>query len=415
MEAVIGGGDGRVTARGRAALRRIERRERVRALVLILPLVVFLLVGFVLPVGMMLMRSVTDSEIPTIMPRTSALMRQWHGRGMPPAAAVAIFARELAAARVSGKLGLVANRLNYDIDGFRGLIFKTALNSQAARADVASLAAIDRRWSDPAYWVAIRRASHPFTTFYLLAALDRHTDASGRVVLVSANQRVFVRVFLRTFRIGILVTATTLLLGYPLAYMLANISTRISNLLMIVVLLPFWTSVLVRTTAWVVLLQREGVINDALHWLGLISQPLALIYNRTGVYIAMTYVLLPFMVLPLYGVMRTVSPTGMRAALSLGAPPLTAFKRVYLPQTLPGVSAGSLLVFILAIGFYTTPALVGGAADQLISYFILFYTNQTLNWGMAAALSVVLLATTLGLCWLYYLLTRHRGSRLGTE
>lgn len=349
------------------------------------------------------------------MPRTSALMRQWHGRGMPPAAAVAIFARELAAARVSGKLGLVANRLNYDIDGFRGLIFKTALNSQAARADVASLAAIDRRWSDPAYWVAIRRASHPFTTFYLLAALDRHTDASGRVVLVSANQRVFVRVFLRTFRIGILVTATTLLLGYPLAYMLANISTRISNLLMIVVLLPFWTSVLVRTTAWVVLLQREGVINDALHWLGLISQPLALIYNRTGVYIAMTYVLLPFMVLPLYGVMRTVSPTGMRAALSLGAPPLTAFKRVYLPQTLPGVSAGSLLVFILAIGFYTTPALVGGAADQLISYFILFYTNQTLNWGMAAALSVVLLATTLGLCWLYYLLTRHRGSRLGTE
>ena len=220
---------------------------------------------------------------------------------------------------------------------------------------LASLAAIDRRWSDPAYWVAIRRASHPFTTFYLLAALDRHTDASGRVVLVSANQRVFVRVFLRTFRIGILVTATTLLLGYPLAYMLANISTRISNLLMIVVLLPFWTSVLVRTTAWVVLLQREGVINDALHWLGLISQPLALIYNRTGVYIAMTYVLLPFMVLPLYGVMRTVSPTGMRAALSLGAPPLTAFKRVYLPQTLPGVSAGSLLVFILAIASIQRP------------------------------------------------------------
>jgi len=190
-------------------------------------------------------------------------------------------------------------------------------------------------------------------------------------------------------------------LAYPVAYLLATVPARIGNLLMILVLLPFWTSVLVRTTAWMVLLQREGIVNGILRRAGIISDPLQLIHNRTGVYIAMTYVLLPFMVLPLYGVMKGVSPLAVRAALSLGASPFAAFRRVYLPQTLPGITAGCLLVFILAIGYYITPALVGGADDQLISYFIAFYTNQTLNWGMAAALGLVLLAVTLILYGVY--------------
>ena len=166
-------------------------------------------------------------------------------------------------------------------------------------------------------------------------------------------------------------------------------------------LLPFWTSLLVRTGAWVVLLQREGVVNDVLIALGLISEPLQLVYNRFGVYVAMTHILLPFMVLPLYSVMRGIPPQYMRAAASLGARPLRAFLRVYLPQTVPGIGAGCLLVFILAIGYYITPALIGGINDQMVSYFVAFFTNQTVNWGMASALGTVLLIVTLLLFALY--------------
>jgi putative spermidine/putrescine transport system permease protein len=199
----------------------------------------------------------------------------------------------------------------------------------------------------------------------------------------------------------LVVTLWCLVLGYPLAYKLASLPARVSNLLLILVLLPFWTSLLVRTGAWVVLLQREGLVNDALLALRLIEQPLQLVYNRFGVYVAMTHILLPFMVLPLYSVMRGIPPQYMRAAASLGARPLRAFLRIYLPQTMPGIAAGCLLVFILAIGYYITPALVGGVNDQMISYFVAFYTNQTVNWGMASALGAVLLIATLALFVLY--------------
>ncbi len=399
----------------RAALRRVTRRERLRALALIAPLGVFLLAGFVLPVGLMLTGSFVDPSLASVLPRTAALMRRWTDGNLPTAATVEQFTKELAEARGVGRLGVVANRLNYDVDGFRGLIFKTARHLPGSGIRLPKLAAIDQRWTEPRTWAAIRRASHTVTGFYLLGALDRHTDAHGRIVPVPPDQRIFIDVFLRTFEIALVVTVAALLLGYPLAYLLATVPARVGNLLLIVVLLPFWTSVLVRTTAWVVLLQRGGVVNTTLHWLGLISQPMQLIYNRAGVYIAMIYVLLPFMVLPIYGVMRTLSPVSMRAARSLGAGPLVAFRRIYLPQTLPGISAGCLLVFILAIGFYTTPALVGGARDQMIAYFILFYTNQTLNWGLAAALSLILLVATLVLSLLYGILARGRASGLGQE
>ena len=198
-------------------------------------------------------------------------------------------------------------------------------------------------------------------------------------------------VFVDTVWLCLLTAVISLILGYPLAYRLATLPEGTANLLMILVLLPFWTSLLVRTASWIVLLQREGPINEALEWLGLINEPLALVYNRAGVYIAMTHVLLPFMVLPLYSVMRGIPPNYVRAALSLGAKPTTAFLKVYLPMSMPGVAAGCLLVFILAIGYYITPALVGGQSDQMISYFVAFYTLQTVNWGMAAALGSVLL------------------------
>jgi putative spermidine/putrescine transport system permease protein len=172
---------------------------------------------------------------------------------------------------------------------------------------------------------------------------------------------------------------------------------------MILVLLPFWTSLLVRSTAWIVLLQQQGVINSALVALGIIDDQgrIAMIYNQAGTIIAMTHILLPFMVLPLYSVMRTIPPSYVRAARSLGASSWTAFRRVYLPQTLPGIAAGALLVFILAVGYYITPALVGGADGQLISNLIAFHMQKSLNWSLAAALAGLLLGGILLLYWLY--------------
>jgi putative spermidine/putrescine transport system permease protein len=179
---------------------------------------------------------------------------------------------------------------------------------------------------------------------------------------------------------------------------------------MVLVLIPFWTSVLVRVAAWIVLLQSEGLVNKALIGAGLIDQPFALLFNRVGVYISMTHILLPFMILPLYSVMKSVPPTYQRAAVSLGSHPFAAFWRVYVPQTYPGIGAGVLLVFILAIGYYITPALLGGPNDQMVSYYIAYFTNVTINWGMACALGALLLAATLVLYVIYGRFTRSNVS-----
>jgi putative spermidine/putrescine transport system permease protein len=215
------------------------------------------------------------------------------------------------------------------------------------------------------------------------------------------DQQVFGRILLRTFEISAVVTVLCVLLGYPLAWWLSTLPARRANLLMILVLVPFWTSILVRVAAWVVLLQREGLVNTALMATSVIDEPFALLFNRTGVLISMVHILLPFMILPVYSVMKSVPTTYVRAAVSLGSPPLAAFLRVYVPQTLPGVGAGALLVFILAIGYYVTPALLGGANDQMLSYYIAQYTNVDVNWGMACALGAILLAATLVLYAVY--------------
>jgi putative spermidine/putrescine transport system permease protein len=202
---------------------------------------------------------------------------------------------------------------------------------------------------------------------------------------------------------SLVVTAATLLIGYPIAYLLASLPLRTSNLLMILVLLPFWTSLLVRTSAWIVLLQQNGVVNDALVWLGIVADDarLAMMFNATGAVIAMTHILLPFMILPLYSVMKGIPPSYVRAAKSLGATNWTAFWRVYFPQSVPGVGAGAILVFILAIGYYITPELVGGPTGVFISNRIAFHISSSLNWGLAAALASILLALVLILYWLY--------------
>jgi putative spermidine/putrescine transport system permease protein len=198
------------------------------------------------------------------------------------------------------------------------------------------------------------------------------------------------------------ITFLCLLLAFPVAHLLATLPMRYSNLLMILVLLPFWTSLLVRTTSWIVLLQGQGVLNNVLVSLGILGDDgrLEMMYNQTGTIIVMTHILLPFMILPLYSVMRTIPPSYARAARSLGATSWTTFRRIYLPQTLPGIGAGALLVFILAVGYYITPALVGGASGQLISNMIDFHMDKS-NWSLAAALSAMLLVGVLVLYWLY--------------
>jgi putative spermidine/putrescine transport system permease protein len=194
------------------------------------------------------------------------------------------------------------------------------------------------------------------------------------------------------------------LLAYPVSYMLATLPLRYSNILMILVLLPFWTSLLVRTSAWIVLLQQEGVINDLLVAAGVIGDDgrLRMIYNQTGTIIAMTHILLPFMILPLYSVMKTINPSYLRAARSLGANQLVAWFRVYFPLTLPGLAAGVMLVFILAIGYYITPALVGGETGIFISNMIASNMQGTsAQLRLAAALATILLVLVMIFYWLF--------------
>jgi putative spermidine/putrescine transport system permease protein len=378
------------------AIKRSQRRRRVQAWLLLSPLLAFLILNFVGPIAFYLFRSVDNHEISSTLPLTLAALDHWNGEGLPSDDTFTALANDLAAAKAARNLGPLARRLNYNIVGFRDLILGTALKLQRAPSGSARQMLIDadQRWDESQYWLTIKMDSSSLTPLYLLSSLDLKRTPSGG--LVRQDPPVFIPVFLRTFEIAGGVTLLCLFLGFPLAYVLASLTTRTGNLLLILVLIPFWTSLLVRTSAWVILLQTNGPLNDFLMWTGLTAAPVQLMFNRFGVYIAMSQILLPFMILPIYAVMKTIPPDYMRAAASLGAPPLYAFYRVYLPQTLPGIAAGGLLVFILALGYYITPALVGGAGDQMISYFIAFYTNQTINWGQAAALGVWLVVLTLG-------------------
>jgi putative spermidine/putrescine transport system permease protein len=370
---------------------------------LVLPLFLFSAGIFVVPIALMLLRSVQDPEVTAAFPRTAAELARWDGRDLPRPEAMSIFITELRSARGTDRISFAANRLNADISGFRSVLLRTArMLPRTDGGDAAeTLRRIDARWGERSTWAAMRRASGPVTDYFLLAALDLQRDDDDAVVAVPAERAAFVGVFLRTLWISVVVTGFCLLLGYPLAYLLASLPPKYANPLLVLVLIPFWTSVLVRTTAWIVLLQRDGLVNGLLRRIGLIEQPLTLIYNRTGVLIAMVHVLLPLMILPLYSVMKGIGRAPMLAAMSLGARPIEAFLRVYLPQSRAGIGAGCLLVFISALGYYVTPELIGGGGDQMISYFIAFYTNRTTNWGLAGALSLILLLAT-GLLYIAY-------------
>ncbi len=495
----------------KTSLAKALRRDKLRAFLLILPLLGFIIVSFVMPIGDMLFRSVENKIVEQILPGTVTALASWDSTKdeLPSEFVFATLADDLMLAQELKRHTRLGNRINYDQPGISSVFRKTgrrikrfdntaamdalsAMNSvwetpaawsslrslpdfsstfpataqslrnwtryvaseegddvdatslvphgftysllyhdlskldsgalQTLESSAADLFAgisaqlptmtsenfrqqfedVDDGWIDLANWQTIQRLSPPIVDSYFLASVDAERTALG-VERKPTNERIYVLLFLRTIAISLIITISCILLGYPVAYLLATLSVRTSNMLLILVLLPFWTSLLVRTSAWKVLLQQQGVINDILVWVGLIDHAgrLVMINNMTGTIIAMTHILLPFMILPLYSVMKTISPTYMRAAKSMGASDSLAFWRIYFPNTVAGIGAGSILVFILSIGYYITPELVGGTTGVFISNRIAYHISSSLNWGLASALGAVLLVMVLALYWAY--------------
>ena len=374
-------------------LRTADRRRKLNAFLLVAPLFIFILVIFVLPILSLLYFSVDDPKLPRILPRTAVAVADWDGSQLPDENAYEALVIDIRVAFKAKTAAVIGMRLNYEISGFRSMVMRTGrtVNQIEGPPFKDALIALEKRWGDVTYWRAIKAAGGPFTTRYLLAAIDLQRRWDGSVGLAPPERTIYIDYLKRTFWISFWVLFYCIAIGYPMAYLIASIGKRLSRILLILVLLPFWTSLLVRTAAWVVLLQNKGIVNDILLSLGLTSEPLTLIFNRIGVYIAMVHILLPFLILPLYAVMKNIPGSHMRAAASLGARPLAVFLSIYLPQTLPGLGAGCLLVFILSLGFYITPALIGGASDQMLSYLIAEFATRTGNWGMASAIAILLL------------------------
>jgi putative spermidine/putrescine transport system permease protein len=383
-----------------SAHHRSSRRKRLFSMLLLLPLLAYTMVFFALPIGMMFYRAVSNPELLQAFPQTIAALAEGETpapESLPAARVFDALEQDFINASNIAVIGEAARRLNYENSGYRFLIMSTARHYKKPASDDANantaqqrLAAIDPRWVSPQLWADFRRASPAYSPYYLLAAMDLKQTDHG-VEAVPESQRVYIDLTLKTLKIALIVSLLCLLLGFPFAALMVKASRPMQVLLFLAVMLPFWTSLLARTTAWIVVLQEKGIVNTLLLRLGLIDQPLPMIFNLFGVYIVMVHILLPFSVLPLYNVMKSIPPHFMRASASLGAHPLRGFIHVYLPMTLTGIGSGTLLTFIVAAGYYVTPTLVGSAREQMLGYFIAFYTNTTVNWGMASALGLVLI------------------------
>ncbi|KAF0676101.1 ABC transporter permease [Profundibacterium mesophilum] len=504
------------------SLNRALRRQKLRALALIAPLLVFILVTFIAPIADMLFRSVENEIVEETLPRTIKVLEDWDGQGVPGEPAFEALAYDLMIAAELKNHTRLGSRLNYETTGVSSLFRKSGRRvDDIGEVYADQFIALDPAWEEPATWIALMAApgwsagegeipaafemrdgvaevlprtadmygafadvirtedeesvadeepwnivyealyrdlsenpeaaiafdgenaarlaaaaeavpgfetttmseifididkdwgsnntwgtieafSSRYTSGYFLASADYQLTPDG-IERQPEDQQIYGLLFQRTLFMSMTIMISCVLLGYPVAFLLSNLPMRTSNLLMILVLLPFWTSLLVRTSAWKVLLQQQGVINDILVWIGLVADDnrLELINNQTGTIIAMTHILLPFMILPLYSVMKTIPPSYVRAAKSLGATDWTAFWRVYFPQSVPGIGAGCILVFILSIGYYITPELVGGTTGTFISNRIAYHISSSLNWGLAAALGTILLAVVLVLYWIY--------------
>lgn len=388
----------------RAALKAANARARRNAFLLVAPLLAFLLVTYTAPIVQMLVRSVMNPEVSESLPRTAGAIKDWEGEGLPPEDVFAAMAADL---RDGGRrtIGPVAARLNAALPGARSTLMGSMRDADEWSAPFKEkMIAEDDDWGEREIWLIIQREARTITPAYYLRALDYEYSIEGDIVPRPEELQVYRSIFWQTAWMSVLITVLTITLGYPVAHLLATLPMKQANLLMILVLLPFWTSLLVRTSAWIVLLQKEGVLNDLLVFLNIVSDDgrVRMIYNRIGTIVAMTHILLPFMILPLYSVMKTIPPSLTRAARSLGATPLRAHLSVYLPLTIPGLAAGVLLVFILAIGYYITPALVGGEDGIFISNLIAGRMQGSLSQlRLALALSSLLLVGVLIFYWIF--------------
>ena len=429
------------------SLRKSLRRTKIRSFLLILVPLLFVLLLFVTPIAQLLSRSVDDTSINIVFPQTFAQYEKWEDKSKIPSEEM--FAAVINDIRITHKLensegknigknllGKAGTRMTYEFSGWRSLLLKTVKSAikvnKKSKEEVKpytweapykeKMIKRDKRWGKVEFWQSLGAMKDPYTMGYYLNAVDLRYDADKNVIQKVEHLKIYKTIWIRTLQVSLIVTIFCLLLAYPVSYLLATLPMRTSNLLMICVLMPFWTSLLVRIVAWMIMLQQNGVVNDTLLTIlpcfeGMVNLPffgetnidlcfgeedrIPMMYNFTGTIIVMTQVLLPFMILPIYSVMKGIPPSYMKAAQNLGATPTRAFIRVYMPQSVPGIGAGCILVFIVAIGYYITPELVGGKDGLMIGNFVAREMQQTLNWGLAAAMGAILLAAVLTLYWAY--------------
>jgi putative spermidine/putrescine transport system permease protein len=387
------------------SLKKAERKNKIKAFLLVAPLLLFLIITYVFPIGDMLLRSIDDKMVTEMLPKTFKAMEKWDGHELPEEEVFEAFYHDYKLLVENKTFGKLATQLNYEKNGFTSIL--KILQRKIKRFEEGNykeqIMAVHKRWADVEYWRALKRRAPAYTVSKYLKGVDMYKNEDGKIVSVPENRQIHKVLWVRTVEVAFFVTVFCFLMAYPIAHLLATLPMKYSNLLMICVLLPFWTSLLVRTASWMILLQQQGIVNDFFVWIGLVSDDNRpeMMYNKVGTYVAMTQILLPFMVLPLYSVMKTISPSLMRAGKSLGGTPFVAFWKVYFPLTIPGIGAGCLLVFILAIGYYITPALVGGASGTLISNQIAYHMKSTLDWSFASAMGLMLLSGVLVIYWLY--------------
>ena len=402
------------------SLKKAEKKNKIKAFLLVAPLLLFLIITYIFPIGEMFTRSIDDKMITNMLPKTFKEMESWDGQELPPEEVFSAFYYDYKALVEKQEHGKLGQRLNKEKNGFNSTTKRLFRNIKRKKIDESisikeQIIKVHPNWNKVEYWQAIKRTAPPYTLAKYLKGMDMYYAPDGSIVQVDEDRRIHRILWLRTLEIAFFVTLFCFLMGYPIAHLLATLPMKYSNLLMICVLLPFWTSLLVRTASWMILLQQQGVVNDFFVMIGLVADDNRpeMMYNKVGTYVAMTQILLPFMVLPLYSVMKTISPSLMRAGKSLGGTPFVAFWKVYFPLTIPGIGAGCLLVFILAIGYYITPALVGGASGTLISNQIAYHMKTTLDWSFASAMGLMLLTGVLVIYWIYNKLVGVDNIKLG--
>ena len=383
-------------------LQKNSHQLRHKALLLVTPLLLFLLVFFILPIVFMLYKGIHDPTLVELLPKTTHALTSWQYHKpykktpLPDEKIYEIFSLELqqlAKVRLSGKLAEALNRIVPQSGSMVKKTTRKLKNSHlpAGQTYQALLTNIDPAWANIKIWSGIKNTSSQWTIAHYANALDYEITPSNQIKKRSAQYQIYLPTLGNTLWVALIITLLCIILGYPVAYYITTLPQKEANVALLFVLLPFWTAFLVRTTAWIALLQTEGIINKTLMLMQIIDRPLDLLYNQFAMVIAMVHILLPFMILPLYSVMKSIDPSYLKASYSLGGNAFISFIKVYLPLSAPGLAAGCLLVFIISLGYYITPALLGGIDGQLMSNLIALHMRETNNWALASALSGVLL------------------------